>query len=302
MSHNHEHSTEKNIKFAFVLNLLFTIIEIAAGIWTNSLAIMADSLHDFGDTLTLGVSWYLEKYSEKEMDAKFSYGYRRFSLLGALVSTIVLVIGSIIILAGAIPRVLDPQQTNAKGMILVAILGIGVSGVAVLRLRGGKTLNARVVAWHLLEDVLGWIAILIVSIALLFTDAYILDPILAILITFYVLFNVLRYLRKTLALFLQGVPEDIEIDDIDQQMLAIEFVTGIHHTHIWSLDGEHHVLTTHLVIDPCATKDEILCVKKDVMDVTSMYDFEHTTVEIEFEDEDCRMSVPDIDQQIKDST
>jgi cobalt-zinc-cadmium efflux system protein len=263
---------------------------------------MADSLHDFGDTLTLGVSWYLERYSEKEMDARFSYGYRRFSLLGALISTVVLVIGSIIILAAALPRLLDPQPTDARGMILVAIVGIGVNGIAVLRLRGGKTLNARVVTWHLLEDVLGWIAILIVSIVLLFTDAYILDPILAMLITFYVLFNVLRYLRKTLALFLQAVPENVNIDDIDEQMLAIEFVTDIHHTHIWSLDGEHHVLTTHLVIDPCATKDDILCVKKDVMDVTSMYDFEHTTVEIEFEDEDCRMSVQNTSQKIKEST
>ncbi len=302
MTHNHEHSTAKNIKFAFVLNLVFTIVEVAAGYWTGSIAILADSLHDFGDTLSLGMSWYLERISGKEKDKKFSYGYRRFSLLGALISTLVIVIGSVIILAFAIPRLLEPEPTQVWGMILVSILGIVVNGAAVLRLRDSKTFNARVVTWHLLEDVLGWVAILIVSIVLLFTDAYILDPLLAILITTYVLFNVLRYLRKTFALFLQAVPENVDIDEIDQQMLGIEFVTSTHHTHIWSLDGEHHVLTTHLVLDPCATKDDLLIVKKKAVIVTSEYDFEHTTVEIEFEDEDCSMAMPKNGQKIEDNS
>ncbi len=291
MSHSHHTSNTKNIKIAFLLNFAFTLVEVAAGIYTNSLAILSDSLHDLGDSLSLGLSWYLEGYSEKKMDSRYSYGYRRFSLLGALVSTMVLIIGSLIILSQAIPRLFDPEPTNARGMAIIAVVGIAVNGIAVLRLRRGKSLNARVVAWHLLEDVLGWIAVLIVSIVLLFTNAYILDPILAILVTVYVLFNVVRNLRKTIALFLQAVPENLDIDDIDQRLLGVKLVDSTHHTHVWSLDGEHHVLTTHIVVDPCATKEDIVNVKKDISQLTADYDFEHTTIEIEFHEEDCTMAM-----------
>jgi cobalt-zinc-cadmium efflux system protein len=291
MNHNHTHNTTANIRFAFFLNLAFTIIEIVGGFYTNSLAILSDSLHDLGDSFSLGLSWYLERYSERGKDDRFSYGYRRFSLLGAFVNTVVLIVGSLIILSAAIPRILDPQPTNARGMILLAIVGIAINGLAVLRMRNEQSMNARIVAWHLLEDVLGWIAVLIVSIALLFTNYYILDPLLAILVTVYVLYNVFRNLRKTVALFLQAVPDDIDIDEIDRGLVSIDLVLSTHHTHIWSLDGAHHVLTSHVVLDECATRDDIARVKNHIKELADIWHFEHTTVEIEFRDEDCSMAV-----------
>ena len=291
MNHNHNHNTTANIRIAFFLNLAFTIIEIVGAFYTNSLAILSDSLHDLGDSFSLGLSWYLERYSQRGKDRRFSYGYRRFSLLGAFVNTLVLIVGSLIILSEAIPRILDPQPTNARGMILLAIVGIVINGLAVLRMRNEQSMNARVVAWHLLEDVLGWIAVLIVSIALLFTQYFILDPLLAILVTSYVLYNVFRNLRKTVALFLQAVPEDIDIDEIDRGLESIDLVLSTHHTHIWSLDGAHHVLTSHVVLDECATREDIVRVKDHIKDLASIWHFEHTTVEIEFRDEDCSMAV-----------
>ncbi len=150
-------------------------------------------------------------------------------------------------------------------------------------------MNAQIVTWHLLEDVLGWVAVLVVSIILLFKDIYILDAILSILITLYVLYNVLGNLKKTAALFLQAVPEAIDIDDIEKKLLAIDQVQATHHTHVWSLDGEHHVLTTHLVVDDEATKEEVLQVKGAVIALVERMDCEHVTIEIEYESEDCRM-------------
>ena len=290
MSHDHSHDSTGDLRLAFFLNLSFTIIEIAGGIWTNSLAILSDAIHDLGDSLSLGMAWYLESYARKDTDKKYSYGYRRYSLLSALINTVVLIVGSIFILSRAVARLFNPEPVDAKGMILFAVLGIIVNGLAMLRLRGGKSLNAQVVAWHLIEDVLGWVAVLIMSIVLLFTDLYILDPIFSILITSFVLYNVIKNLRKTLALFLQAVPENMDLEKIENRLLAIDNVCSSHHTHIWSMDGEHHVLTTHLVVEEDTSQDEVLCIKEDINQLSKEMDFLHTTVEIEYGDEKCSMA------------
>ena len=287
-SHDHTHSHTDNIKVAFFLNLGFTLFEIVGGLYTNSLAILSDALHDLGDSFALGMAWYLEKHSHKDSDQKYSYGYRRFSLLSALINTIILIIGSLYILSEAIPRLLNPEHSNAGGMIFLAVVGIAVNGYAVLRVRKGQSLNAQVISWHLLEDVLGWIAVLIVSISLLITDIHILDPILSILINLYVIYNVIRSLRKTLALFLQAVPDTLELAEIEHTLSRIRQVNSVHHTHVWSLDGENNVLTTHLVVDPEADIDDLIRIKSDVCEITSEMSLAHSTVELEFGD-DCSM-------------
>jgi cobalt-zinc-cadmium efflux system protein len=292
-SHTHTHSNDniRNIRAAFFLNLGFTVFEIVGGIYTNSLAILSDALHDLGDSFSLGMSWYLEKHSHKESDARYSYGYRRFSLLAALINTVILIVGSLYILSEAIPRLLNPEHSNATGMAVLAVVGIAVNGLAVLRVRRGHSLNAQVVAWHLFEDVLGWIAVLIVSISLMFTDIHILDPLLSILISLYVLYNVARSLRKTMALFLQAVPEAVNLPDVEHALLAIPQVQSVHHTHIWSLDGEHHVLTTHLVVDPDATKQDLIRIKQAAAGIAGQMSLEHATIELELEQDcDCSMN------------
>jgi cobalt-zinc-cadmium efflux system protein len=292
MAHKHEHhqASTNNIRIAFFLNLGFTILEIFGGLWTNSLAILSDAVHDLGDSLSLGLAWFLDRYSKRTRDERYSYGYRRFSMLGALVNTIVLIVGAFLVLSRAIPRLLEPEQSNAPGMVAFALIGIVINGVAVLRLRGDKSMNARVVAWHLLEDVFGWVAVLIVAVILLFADVPILDPILSIVITAYVLYNVVKNLSATLSLFLQGVPEGYDIDTIEKDIKGVENVQSTHHTHIWSLDGEHHVLTTHIVVDEETSKEQVLCLRDDIRDLLKFYEFSHLTVEIEFGDKDCGMA------------
>ena len=288
-NHNHNHQITDDIKLAFFLNFSFAILEIFGGLWTNSLAIVSDAVHDLGDSVSLGLAWYLEKYSNKKSDRAFSYGYRRLSSLAALINTLILFVGSLYVISQAIPRVLNPEPTDAKGMILFAVLGVAVNGLAMLRLIKTSSLNARVVAWHLLEDALGWVAVLIVSVALLFTDLYILDPILSILIAVYILYNAIVNLRQTLLLFLQAVPENIDIQQLETSIVALEKVNSLHHTHVWSLDGEHHVLTTHVVIEDDTTREEVLSIKGTIQHLGEELHLEHITVEIEYLDEYCKM-------------
>ncbi len=294
MAHNHNHidsdkRSTSNIKTAFFLNIFFTIIEVWGGFWTNSTAILSDALHDLGDSLSLGLAWFLQNKSKQKSNETFTFGYRRFSLLGALINGIVLVTGSAFILFEAIPRLFNPQHANASGMLYFAIGGIIINGAAVLKLKSGKSMNERVVTWHLLEDVLGWVAVLIVSVVLLVKDIHILDPILSILITLYVLFNVVRNLKKTIFLFLQGVPEDINIKEIDNKIKSIDKVKSTHHAHIWSQDGEHHVLSIHVVVENVKNMDEIIEIKRKIRESFKDMSIEHVTVEVELEDEECYM-------------
>ncbi|MBD3289683.1 cation diffusion facilitator family transporter [candidate division KSB1 bacterium] len=280
--------TSKNIKIAFFLNFSFTILEFIGGFLTNSLAIFSNALHDLGDNFSLGLSWFLDKFSKREKTDRFSYGYRRFSLLAALLNTIILIIGSVIILWEAIPRIIHPQHSDAQGMLTFAILGIVVNGIAVLKLRTGQSMNEQVITWHLLEDVLGWTAVLIAAIILYFRDIHIIDPLLSVAITGYVLFNVIRKLIKTLSLFLQGVPDKITLSEIEQILTSINKVVSTHHTHVWSLDGENHVLSTHVTIEKDSTKEDVISIKCQILESLQDMNFEHTTIEIEYEDEVCK--------------
>lgn len=290
MAHNHQHHNEENIRLAFILNFGFAIAELVGGYYVNSVAIIADALHDFGDSLSLAFSWRMESLSRKERDQKYSYGYRRFSLLSALISAIILLTGSIFVLSEAIQRISNPQQSNARGMLVFALVGMTVNGYAALRTSRGKNLNSQIISWHLLEDVLGWAAVLVVSIVLLFRDIRILDPLLSILVTAVVLYNVIKNFRKTISLFLQGVPEAIDIPMIESEIRNLEMVNGIHHTHVWSLDGEEHVLTTHVVLGLNAKKEQIRNIKNKIRELTEMHGLAHTTIEFEYLEEDCSMS------------
>jgi cobalt-zinc-cadmium efflux system protein len=293
-NHSHDHShgrssdASKRIGWAFFLNVVFTIIEFIGGWLTNSTAIMADAVHDLGDSLSIGTSWGLNKLSDKDANRTFSYGYKRFSLLGALINGVVLTIGSVWILFEAIPRLAEPEMPQVEGMLLLSIFGMAVNGFAAYKLSEGNSLNERVLNWHLLEDVLGWVAVFIVSIVLIFKPWPILDPILSIGFTLFILFNVFRNLKETLMLFLQATPDQEQLANIRDDLLSNENVSDLHHFHIWSLDGERNVMTVHLVLVGDVSTEHIQTLKNDVQHSLKKYNFEHTTVEFEFADEQCR--------------
>ena len=292
MGHNHDHShhhSEGNVKVAFFLNLSFTIIEIIGGLYTNSLAILSDALHDLGDSFSLGLSWYFQKLSKKGRTKTFSYGYKRFSLLGAIINSIVLVAGSIFILTRAIPELFNPGETNVEGMLYLAILGILVNGAAVFKLRKGESLNEKVVSLHLLEDVLGWVAVLIGSIIMMYTDAPFIDPLLSVLISVFVLYNVYKNLKKSLLVILQGIPEDVSLEDIKEKLKDISEITDIHDNHVWSMDGEYNILTIHLQLDKDYKLSEQAKLKEKVRTQLKDESINHITLEFEGQDENCEL-------------
>jgi cobalt-zinc-cadmium efflux system protein len=292
MSHDHSHHhSSKNLKAAFFLNLGFTIFELFGGMYVNSIAIISDAVHDLGDSLSLGLAWYLDVKSKKGATEKFSFGYNRFSLLGALINSLVLITGSVFVIILAVDRFFNPEQTDAKGMMIFAIIGVAVNGYAAWKLSSGKTLNERVVSWHLMEDVLGWVAVLIVAIVLMFKDIPYLDPALSILITLYILWNVMKRLKETLFIFLQGTPDGFNIKEIEDQLLTIEHVDSMHHTHLWSLEGDSHVFTTHVKLKNITELCQIVEVKQEVKEILKEYHLQHYTVETELDDETCELSV-----------
>ncbi|AXG74240.1 cation transporter [Flavobacterium arcticum] len=292
MSHNHSHhhdNSGKSLKLAFFLNLSFTLLEIVGGLYVNSVAILSDALHDLGDSFSLGLSWYLNEYSKKKPNNKFTFGYNRFSLMGAFVNSLVLIGGSVYIIIEAIQRLMNPEESNAQGMFIFAIIGIVVNGYAAFKLSGGKTLNERVVSLHLIEDVLGWVAVLIASIVMMFVDAPYLDPLLSLGITLYILYNVIKRLKETLFIMLQGTPYDIDPEKLKNEILQVQNVLSLHHMHIWSLEGENHVFAVHVKINNTTSFSEVLKIKNAVKTILKKYPFSHYTIEVELDEESCEL-------------
>jgi cobalt-zinc-cadmium efflux system protein len=285
--HSHDESSDR-IGTAFFLNVLFTIIEFTGGLLTNSTAVMADAVHDLGDSLSIGTGWLLNRLGRKAPDSYFTYGYLRLSLFGALINGLVLIAGSLWILGTAIPRLTNPVMPVTEGMIALAVMGVAVNGAAAYRLGKGKTLNEKVLNWHLLEDVLGWVAVLLVSIVLQFVNWPILDPLLSVGFTLFILFNILRNLWVTGKLFFQAAPDRGLQKEIRRELLDINGVSEIHHQHLWSLDGEHHVLTAHVVVSESFSLSEYRLLKETIAEKLKHYNLSHTTIEIEMQDESCR--------------
>jgi len=252
-------------------------------LYVNSVAIISDALHDLGDSISLGLSWYLDHKSKQGANRSFTFGYTRFSLLGALINSLVLIAGSIFIINEAVARIITPEHTDAQGMLIFAIIGVSVNGYAAWKVSHGKTLNEKVISWHLLEDVLGWAAVLIVSIVLIFQDIHYLDPALSILITAYVLWNVIKRLKETLYVFLQGSPDDVSVEELETKFLKKDFINQTKHVHLWSLDGESHVFTAHLILEGVSEYSEIIRVKKEIREILKPYNFSHSTIEVELD-------------------
>jgi cobalt-zinc-cadmium efflux system protein len=278
---------------AFFLNLGFAVVELIGGLATNSVAILSDALHDFGDSLSLGVAWALQKRSGRGRDAKFSYGYKRFSLLGSVFLSGVLLVSSIFIVTEAVGRLFDPQEVHAQGMLWLAVAGIVINGAAAVRLKRGSTLNERAVFLHIMEDVLGWVAVLAASVVMLLVKhpfVRLLDPAISLVISAWVLWNVWRNLRDTFRILLQGVPAEVDTRQMTAEVLALEGVEGVHDLHVWSQDGESHVMTLHIVVSENLAPEGIQRIKEAARDIGRRHSADHVTVEFETSGSDCEYS------------
>ena len=274
--------TEKNILIAFILNLAFSIFEFFGGIYTGSVAIMSDAVHDIGDAASIGFSFFLEKKSKKQPDEKYTYGYSRYSVIGSVITTLILLVGSAFVIINAIGRIINPTEINYDGMIIFAIVGVCVNLFAAFFTREGGSLNQRAVNLHMIEDVLGWAVVLIGAIVMRFTDISILDPLMSIGVAAFILINAIKGLGEALDLFLEKTPHGIEIDEICEHISEIDGVIDVHHVHVWSMDGQNNYATMHIV-----TNGHAHDIKDKVRAELREHGIGHATLELEAEGEHC---------------
>ena len=274
--------TDKNILVAFILNLLFSIFEFIGGFMTGSVAIISDSIHDIGDSVSIGVSFFLEKKSKKKPDNKFTYGYVRYSVIGSVITTIILLVGSIFVMYNAIKRIINPVDIDYNGMIIFAIFGVVINFIAAYFTKEGNSLNQKAVNLHMLEDVLGWLTVLVGAIIMKFTDISIIDSILSILVALFIFINAIKGFKKIIDLFLEKTPNNIDVDELKEHLLKIENIISVHHIHVWSIDGYKNYATMHVISSEFSKK-----IKEKIRDELKEHGISHVTIELESEDEQC---------------
>jgi len=279
--HNHKHKKEeKNILVAFFLNIGFSIFELIGGFLTSSVSIISDSIHDAGDALSIGISYFLERKSNRACDDEYTFGYRRYSTLGALITTVILLVGASIVIYNSILRLLNPVLVNYDGMIIIAIIGVIVNFLAAYYTREGDSLNQHAVNLHMLEDVLGWVVVLIGAITIKFTNIYYIDSIMSIGISIYLIIEALKNLKEIIDLILEKVPSSVKVSDIKEKIMKIKDVKDIHHVHVWSLDGNKILATMHVV----SNKN----VKDEIRERLRELDIHNVTIELETTKEVCK--------------
>lgn len=274
--------SEKNILIAFLLNLCFSVFEFIGGIFTGSVVIVSDAVHDIGDAISIGFSFFLERKSKKQTDETHTYGYARYSVIGGVVTTLILLLGSVMVIYNAVLRIINPTPINYNGMILFAVIGAVVNLAAAFFTRDGHSLNQKAVNLHMLEDVLGWIVVLIGAIVMRFTDFALIDPIMSIGVALFILINAVKNLKEVLDLFLEKTPHGIDVHEIKEHITEIDGVIDVHHIHIWSMDGFHNYATMHIVTN--ADGHEI---KEKIREELSEHGIGHATLELETEVEHC---------------
>lgn len=284
--------TSRSYAIAFFANLGFAIVELIGGFLTQSLAISADAIHDFGDAMSIGMAWYLEKFSAKNRDESFNFGYRRFSLMAALLTAAVILAGSIGIAYQAVLRLSTPQVPVAEGMMLLAILGVVVNAGSALALRraqksGRASHSEKLLTWHLVEDLMGWVIVFVGAVVIRLTGWAWVDPVLAIALSGFIVWNVGKNLKETLYLLLQGRPQSFNELDLRQGILRIPGVGNLDRLQVWSLDGAASVVSLRLHLHEVHDRSQVEQVKASVRRLCETHGAVQTTIETCLIDRSC---------------
>ena len=270
--------TKHAVWLAFFLNLSYAIVEFIAGGIFGSSAVLADSVHDLGDAIAIGVSAFLETISNREEDSHYTLGYKRFSLLGALVTAVILMTGSVLVILENITKLFHPQPVNDEGILWLGIIAVSINVLASLVVRKGKTKNESILSLHFLEDTLGWVAVILMAIVLRFTDGYILDPLLSLVISFFILSKAIPRFWSTLKIFLDAVPEGVDIQQVKSDLEQLDHVASINQLNLWTMDG----LEKNAIVHVCLKKVEHMEVCKEaIRAMLKDYGFQNITIEVD---------------------
>ena len=279
--------TDKHILVAFLANLGLAVIGIISGLITGSFAIVSNSLHSLGDGITVGISFFLERKSKNGPDKTHTFGYARYSLLGSLITNMFLLVGAVTIIIESLHGLHEAEEIELSGMLGLAIFGAVANFIAAFVTRHGHTHNERAVSLHSVQDVLSWLAIIVGAIVMQQTGFMQIDAILSICIAIYILVRVLREFLGSLYILLDKTPPEVDYDDLCDKLLGVDGVLGLHHVHLWSLDGANNCATLHCLI---ADNADACKVKVDLREVLASAGFNHSTIEIEHDGEHCKTS------------
>ena len=288
-----DNKANKQLSLAFFLNLFFAVIELVGGILTNSTAIIADAFHDFMDAVAIGIAVYMDKFSKKPASSTFSYGYRRFALLSAIIMSAILLVGAALMLYNGFIFINKPREVNSLGMLGLAVLGIAVNGFAFLKIKKGNEhehhhahthtshdANSKAIMLHLLEDVLGWIAVLLGAIVMYFTNWYWIDSVLTIAIALFIAYNALRNLYDTFAVLLQAVPKEIDLQKLTTELSQISHITKINDLNVWSIDGQRHIATLKIQVNTINSQ-QLTSLKEQLHNLFSNHNINNVTLQID---------------------
>lgn len=281
--------TPENIKIAFLLNLAFSIVEAIGGILTNSISIISDSLHNLGDSITIGINYIFEKKSKKLPNKEYSYGYLRYTMLGSLIASFILLVGSVVIIYNVVPRLIKPLSVNYDAMIIFGIFGLLINLYATIKIMRSKDKDKKINT-HMIEDTVIWLFILTGSICIKVFDLVIIDPILSLLIAVYILYQVYKYMKNIYNIFMEKVPKNVKIDEIKKNIESNENIDNVHHIHIWSIDGVNNYMTAHIHLNKVLSEEEIVKTKNDVKNKLKEDKINHITLEVEYFNEKCDSS------------
>ena len=263
---------------AFFLNLSYAIVEFIAGGIFGSSAVLADSVHDLGDAIAIGISAFLESISNREEDSHYTLGYKRFSLLGAMITAVILMTGSVLVILENIAKIFHPQSVNDEGILWLGIIAITINVLASLVIRKGQTKNESILSLHFLEDTLGWVAVILMAIVLRFTDWYILDPLLSLAISFFILSKALPRFWSTLKIFLDAVPEGVDIQKIKTDLAELDHVASINQLNLWTMDG----LEKNAIVHVCLKEMEHMeTCKESIRIFLKDCGFQNITIEVD---------------------
>ncbi|TPE39691.1 cation transporter [Streptococcus shenyangsis] len=263
---------------AFFLNLTYAIVEFIAGGVFGSSAVLADSVHDLGDAIAIGISVFLESISNREEDSHYTLGYKRFSLLGAMITAVILMTGSVLVILENIAKIFHPQSVNDEGILWLGIIAIIINVLASLVIRKGQTKNESILSLHFLEDTLGWVAVILMAIVLRFTDWYILDPLLSLAISFFILSKALPRFWSTLKIFLDAVPEGVDIQKIKTDLAELDHVASINQLNLWTMDG----LEKNAIVHVCLKEMEHMeTCKESIRIFLKDCGFQNITIEVD---------------------
>ena len=263
---------------AFFLNLSYAIVEFIAGGIFGSSAVLADSVHDLGDAIAIGISAFLETISNREEDRQYTLGYKRFSLLGALVTAVILITGSILVILENTTKLFNPQPVNDEGILWLGIIAVSINLLASLVVRKGKTKNESILSLHFLEDTLGWIAVILMAIILRFTDWYILDPLLSLVISIFILTKAIPRFWSALKIFLDAVPEGVETGDLEKDLEDLINVKSVNQLSIWSMDGLENNAIVHLCLEDW---EQMMETKNQVRQLLEERGIQNITIEVD---------------------